>query len=186
MATFLADATNEQIGIFIFAGAVVTGFITTLISVASNFATRREVEERRRRVPRAPAAQRRLARGERPVRGMQEREPAQAGHRGTERRAVRGRDVGQQLRRGVGPLEEVEDAGRAGVGLHRGPRGHVVEEEAPILPVAHDVRRGLQPGGGGRGYSSGSTMMVIFPRGRAPAKACMPETMSTSPAGAST
>jgi hypothetical protein len=50
MITFLADATNEQIGIFIFAGAVVTGFITTLISVASNFATRREVEELKTRV----------------------------------------------------------------------------------------------------------------------------------------
>lgn len=50
MTTFLADATNEQIGIFIFAGAVVTGFIATLISVASNFATRREVEDLKTRV----------------------------------------------------------------------------------------------------------------------------------------
>jgi len=45
MTCLLADATNEQVGIFIFAGAVVTGFIATLISVASNFATRREVED---------------------------------------------------------------------------------------------------------------------------------------------
>ncbi|HXT13190.1 MAG TPA: hypothetical protein VN873_16655 [Candidatus Angelobacter sp.] len=50
MTSFLADATNEQIGIFIFAGAVVTGFIATLISVASNFATRREVEDLKMRV----------------------------------------------------------------------------------------------------------------------------------------
>jgi hypothetical protein len=50
MTHFLADATNEQIGIFVFAGAVVTGFIATLISVASNFATRREVEELKTRV----------------------------------------------------------------------------------------------------------------------------------------
>jgi hypothetical protein len=50
MTSFLADATNEQIGIFIFAGAVVTGFIATLISVASYFATRREVEDLKLRV----------------------------------------------------------------------------------------------------------------------------------------
>ena len=50
MTTLLADTTNEQIGIFIFAGAVVTGFIATLISVASNFATRREVEDLKSRV----------------------------------------------------------------------------------------------------------------------------------------
>ena len=50
MSTLLADATNEQVGIFIFAGAVVTGFIATLISVASNFATRREVEDLKSRV----------------------------------------------------------------------------------------------------------------------------------------
>ncbi len=50
MTTFFADATNEQVGIFIFAGAVVTGFIATLISVASNFATRREVEDLKSRV----------------------------------------------------------------------------------------------------------------------------------------
>src|SRR6266496_1280299 len=50
MTNFLADATNEQIGIFVFAGAVVTGFIATLVSVASNFATRREVEELKTRV----------------------------------------------------------------------------------------------------------------------------------------
>ena len=52
MATFLADATNEQIGIFIFAGAVVTGFVATLVSVASNFATRRELEDLKTRVDR--------------------------------------------------------------------------------------------------------------------------------------
>jgi hypothetical protein len=50
MTNLLADATNEQVGIFIFAGAVVTGFIATLISVASNFATRREVEDLKSRV----------------------------------------------------------------------------------------------------------------------------------------
>ena len=50
MSTFLADATNEQVGIFIFAGAVVTGFIATLVSVASNFATRREWEDLKSRV----------------------------------------------------------------------------------------------------------------------------------------
>lgn len=50
MTQFLADATNEQIGIFIFAGAVVTGFVATLISVASYFATRREVEDLKTRV----------------------------------------------------------------------------------------------------------------------------------------
>ena len=50
MTYFLAEATNEQVGIFIFAGAVVTGFIATLISVASNFATRREVEDLKTRV----------------------------------------------------------------------------------------------------------------------------------------
>jgi hypothetical protein len=52
MTPFLADATNEQVGIFIFAGAVVTGFIATLISVASNFATRREVEDLKMRADR--------------------------------------------------------------------------------------------------------------------------------------
>src|ERR1043165_8534075 len=50
MTPFLADATNEQVGIFIFAGAVVTGFIATMISVASNFATRRELEDLKTRV----------------------------------------------------------------------------------------------------------------------------------------
>src|SRR3954464_9968351 len=50
MTNFFAEATNEQVGIFVFAGAVVTGFIATLISVASNFATRREVEELKSRV----------------------------------------------------------------------------------------------------------------------------------------
>jgi hypothetical protein len=50
MVNFFAEATNEQVGIFIFAGAVVTGFIATLISVASNFATRREVEDLKSRV----------------------------------------------------------------------------------------------------------------------------------------
>src|SRR3954471_7506364 len=50
MNLIFADATNEQIGIFIFAGAVVTGFIATLISVASNFATRREAEDLKTRV----------------------------------------------------------------------------------------------------------------------------------------
>jgi SMC interacting uncharacterized protein involved in chromosome segregation len=50
MFTFFADATNEQVGIFIFAGAVVTGFVATLISVASYFATRREVEDLKVRV----------------------------------------------------------------------------------------------------------------------------------------
>jgi hypothetical protein len=46
----LADVTNEQVGVFIFAGAVVTGFIATLVSVASNFATRRELEDLKTRV----------------------------------------------------------------------------------------------------------------------------------------
>jgi len=55
MITLFADATNEQIGIFIFAGAVVTGFIATLISVASNFATRREVEDLKGRVDKIEA-----------------------------------------------------------------------------------------------------------------------------------
>jgi hypothetical protein len=55
MTHFLADATNEQIGIFIFAGAVVTGFIATLISVASYFATRREVEDLKSRVDKIEA-----------------------------------------------------------------------------------------------------------------------------------
>jgi hypothetical protein len=55
MTTFLADATNEQIGVFVFAGAVVTGLITTLISVASNFATRREVEDLKTRVDKIEA-----------------------------------------------------------------------------------------------------------------------------------
>jgi len=50
MTHFLADATNEQVGIFIFAGAVVTGFVATLVSVASNFATRRELEDLKTRV----------------------------------------------------------------------------------------------------------------------------------------
>jgi hypothetical protein len=50
MNILLADATNEQVGIFIFAGAVVTGFIATLVSVASNFATRRELEDLKNRV----------------------------------------------------------------------------------------------------------------------------------------
>jgi outer membrane murein-binding lipoprotein Lpp len=50
MTHFLADATNEQIGVFIFAAAVVTGFVATLISVASYFATRREVEDLKARV----------------------------------------------------------------------------------------------------------------------------------------
>ena len=50
MNIFLADATNEQVGIFIFAGAVVTGFVATLVSVASNFATRRELEDLKMRV----------------------------------------------------------------------------------------------------------------------------------------
>jgi hypothetical protein len=50
MSPFFADATNEQIGIFIFAGAVVTGFVATLVSVASNFATRRELEDLKMRV----------------------------------------------------------------------------------------------------------------------------------------
>src|SRR6185312_796134 len=50
MNVLLADATNEQVGIFIFAGAVVTGFIATLVSVASNFATRRESEDLKTRV----------------------------------------------------------------------------------------------------------------------------------------
>src|SRR6185437_11041309 len=50
MTDFLADATSEQIGIFIFAAAVVTGFIATLVSVASYFATRREVEDLKSRV----------------------------------------------------------------------------------------------------------------------------------------
>ncbi len=50
MTHFLADATNEQIGVFIFAAAVVTGFVATLISVASYFATRREVEDLKSRV----------------------------------------------------------------------------------------------------------------------------------------
>ena len=50
MTHFLADATNEQIGVFIFAAAVVTGFIATLISLASYFATRREVEDLKSRV----------------------------------------------------------------------------------------------------------------------------------------
>jgi len=50
MNIFLADATNEQVGIFIFAGAVVTGFVATLVSVASNFATRRELEDLKTRV----------------------------------------------------------------------------------------------------------------------------------------
>jgi len=51
----IADATNEQIGIFIFAGAVVTGFIATLVSVASNFATRRELEDLKSRVDKMEA-----------------------------------------------------------------------------------------------------------------------------------
>ena len=55
MTQFLADATNEQVGIFIFAGAVVTGFIATLISVASYFATRREVEDLKTRVDKIEA-----------------------------------------------------------------------------------------------------------------------------------
>jgi hypothetical protein len=55
MTSFLADATNEQIGVFIFAGAVVTGFIATLISVASYFATRREVEDLKARVDKIEA-----------------------------------------------------------------------------------------------------------------------------------
>lgn len=50
MTHFLADATNEQVGVFIFAGAVVTGFIAALISIASYFATRREVEDLKSRV----------------------------------------------------------------------------------------------------------------------------------------
>src|ERR1700761_2601184 len=50
MTYFFADATNEQIGVFIFAAAVVTGFVATLISVASYFATRREVEDLKSRV----------------------------------------------------------------------------------------------------------------------------------------
>jgi hypothetical protein len=50
MNIFLADATNEQVGIFIFAAAVVTGFVATLVSVASNFATRRELEDLKTRV----------------------------------------------------------------------------------------------------------------------------------------
>jgi hypothetical protein len=52
MNIFFADATNEQVGIFIFAGAVVTGFVATLVSVASNFATRRELEDLKTRVDR--------------------------------------------------------------------------------------------------------------------------------------
>ena len=55
MTHFLADATNEQVGIFIFAGAVVTGFVATLISVASYFATRREVEDLKTRVDKIEA-----------------------------------------------------------------------------------------------------------------------------------
>jgi len=55
MNAFLADATNEQIGVFIFAAAVVTGFIATLISVASYFATRREVEDLKSRVDKIEA-----------------------------------------------------------------------------------------------------------------------------------
>ncbi len=50
MNALLADVTNEQVGIFIFAGAVVTGFVATLVSVASNFATRRELEDLKSRV----------------------------------------------------------------------------------------------------------------------------------------
>lgn len=45
-----AEATNEQVGIFIFAGAAVCGFAATLISIASYFATRREVEDLKERV----------------------------------------------------------------------------------------------------------------------------------------
>lgn len=55
MTDFFGDATNEQVGIFIFAGAVVTGFIATLVSVASNFATRREVEDMKSRVDKIEA-----------------------------------------------------------------------------------------------------------------------------------
>src|SRR4029079_9920977 len=50
MNIFFADATNEQIGIFIFAGVLVAGFVATLVSVASNFATRRELEDLKTRV----------------------------------------------------------------------------------------------------------------------------------------
>jgi hypothetical protein len=55
MTSLLSDVTNEQVGVFIFAGAIVTGFIATVISVASNFATRREVEDLKTRVDKIEA-----------------------------------------------------------------------------------------------------------------------------------
>jgi outer membrane murein-binding lipoprotein Lpp len=50
ITALFADATNEQVGIFIAAAAIVTGCIAAGISVASNFATRREVEDLKTRV----------------------------------------------------------------------------------------------------------------------------------------
>lgn len=48
--TFFAEASNEQVGTLIFGLAAVLGFAATMISIASYFATRREVEDLKERV----------------------------------------------------------------------------------------------------------------------------------------
>lgn len=46
----LAEATNEQIGVLVFGLAALLGLVATMISIASYFATRREVEDLKTRV----------------------------------------------------------------------------------------------------------------------------------------
>jgi hypothetical protein len=45
-----AEASNEQVGVLIFGLAAVLGLAATMISIASYFATRREVEDLKARV----------------------------------------------------------------------------------------------------------------------------------------
>ena len=51
----LADVTNNQMGVFVFAAAVLVGLIATLLSIATYFATRREVEDLKERVDKIEA-----------------------------------------------------------------------------------------------------------------------------------
>jgi hypothetical protein len=50
MMPILADATNSQLGVFVICTAVLIGLVATLISIASYFATRREVDDIKGRV----------------------------------------------------------------------------------------------------------------------------------------
>jgi cell division protein FtsL len=55
MGIILADATNEQVGVFIAAAVVVIGFILMLLAIAAYFATRREVDDLKERMDKLEA-----------------------------------------------------------------------------------------------------------------------------------